>query len=293
LSHARCGLAIPVLLVSLAAAPAHAIDAGLVWNADLGVGFDANIGNSESSDDQRDAASLAVGAGASWERRFGSYTALQLSGGVAAEQVFELEDLSNAGGTVRARVRHKPGRGFYVPVLAAWTSLVGRDYGSPIRDSFTYRAGLSLTEPVTTAVQVRAEAVAARRDAKSRVFDLDGMAWSLSLDWAVSPRATVYGSFGMDDSPVVVSADGHGVTVPKSQHVYLASYADAIEADEAFGEDWWAFRIDARSTLLAAGVNLPLSPMMALDLQVRRGEARAGRYSYERLLGGVSVLMRW
>lgn len=286
-------LAIPLLAMSLAPLPAQAIDA-FTRSADLGAGYDANVGNSISPEDERNASIVSAGAGASWERRFGLYSALQLSGGVAAEQVFAIEDLSNARATMRLRLRHKPGRGFYVPVLAAWTSFGARDYGSPIRDSYDYRAGVSLTEPLTTTVQVRAEAIGARRESKGRVYDLDGVSLGLNLDWVVSPRATVYASVTVDETPIVVSARGLGIIAPKTQHLYLNEDAAAIEADDAFGEDWWAFRVEGRTTLLAAaGVNVPLSSMMALDFQVRRGETSVRKYTYERVLGGVSLLMRW
>jgi hypothetical protein len=117
----------------LAAVPARAgyVD-GLAWSADLGAGYDTNTGNSGSSHDERDAATAQAGVSASWEHPFGLFTAMQLRYGLAAEQVFGLEDLSNARATMRVRLRHKPGAGFYVPVLAAWTSAGGRDYGSAI-----------------------------------------------------------------------------------------------------------------------------------------------------------------
>jgi len=282
------------LIVVLAATPARAGDGGgLAWSAIAGAGYDTNIGNSGSSDDERDVATAEAGIGASWEHPFGLFTALQLRYGLAAEQVFGLEDLSSARATMRVRMRYKPGAGFHVPVLAAWASMGGRDYGSAIRDSYDYRAGLSLAEQLTTTVQLRAEAAEAKRDSGGRVHDLRGTSWSVNLDWTVSPRVTLYAGVGGDDSPIVVSADGHGDIAPKSQHIYLELAADAVEEDTAFGEDWWAFRIDGRTTFLTAGVNVPLSPMMSLDFQVRRAEASYQDHSYERLLGNASLLLRW
>jgi hypothetical protein len=75
--------------------------------------------------------------------------------------------------------------------------------------------------------------------------------------------------------------------------VYLENDADAIEADKAFGEDWWAFRMDGRTTIMSLGVNVPLSPMMSLDFQARRAAADVHRHSYERMIGNASLLLRW
>jgi hypothetical protein len=265
------------------------------WSAagELAAGYDSNIGNAGSSDDERAAASAYAGASATYERRFGLYTALEARGSLSGEQVFDLEDLSSARAALRLRLLHKPGEGFHVPVLAAWVSAGAREYGSAIRDGAEYRAGVSAAAPLTTAVQVRAEATRSRREADGRVFDLGVFSYGLSADWTVAPRLVVYGGVRIDDGDFAVSAEGHGEIEPKTEHLYLEDRAGAIEPDAAFGEDWWAFRADGRTLLAIAGANVPLTGDLALDLQVQRGESQMGQFSYERWLGSVSLLARW
>src|SRR5689334_24947006 len=105
-----------LLALLLGAAPASAAP----WSsgAELGAGYDSNTGNAGSNGDVRDAATVDTGVNATWERRFGLFTALQWRNSLSAEQVFGLEDLSSVRATTRLRLLHKPGEGFYVPVLA-------------------------------------------------------------------------------------------------------------------------------------------------------------------------------
>ncbi|HEX4883926.1 MAG TPA: hypothetical protein VFX05_07290, partial [Casimicrobiaceae bacterium] len=160
-----------LLAVLALAAPAGAA-AAVSYGGSVGVAYDSNAGNAGDRHDVRDATFVFTSAGASREWRLGKYTGVQLQGALFAEQATGLEDLSNAGLGVRARLLHKPGKGFYTPVLAAWLGAGLREYGSAIRDGADYRAGISATEPLTTAVQVRIEAQRAHREAAGRAFDL-------------------------------------------------------------------------------------------------------------------------
>jgi hypothetical protein len=90
-----------------------------------------------------------------------------------------------------------------------------------------------------------------------------------------------------------VTAEGEGVIGPKTEHLYLQPRARAIEADPAFGDDWWAFGVEGQTLVATAGVNVPLNSMMALDLQLQRGEARMDRFSYIRDVASLGVLVRW
>jgi hypothetical protein len=211
--------------------------------------------------------------------------------------------LSFIRAAARVRLLHKPGEGFYVPVLAAWGSAGRRDFGSAIRDSNDYRGGVYVAEPLTTAIQARVEAMFSRRDSSGRVFDLHERSYAASLDWSAAPWLTLYGEYRLTQGGIVVTAEGGGIT-PKHEHQYLALYAEAIEPDDAFGEDWNAFRVQARTRIASIGANVPLPGGMALDAQLQRARSAAdtgggsiygsaGGLGYDRWLGGISLLMRF
>jgi hypothetical protein len=235
--------------------------------------------------------------------RLGLHNALQLRGALDGEQDLDLDELSYARAALRLRYLVKPGEGFYVPTFAIWGGAAGRDYGSAIRDSFDYRGGAYVSEPLTTAIQVRIEGAYARRDSASRVFDLSERSVAASLDWAPASWLTLYGELRVADGDIAVTAEGGGIA-PKTEHLYLASYADAIEPDDAFGDEWNAFRVPARTRIASFGVNVPVGGTFAVDFVVQQVRSKADiagapaigygdGFRYDRIVGGVSLLARW
>ncbi len=275
------------------AAPLGASAGTWTYGGELGAGYDSNLGNSGDDHDTRDSVVAFAGASATWQQRYGRYSALQVRANLASDQLDDIADLSNVRGALRLRVLHKPGKSFYTPVLAASLAAGLREYGSAIRDGSDLRAGFSLAAPLTTAVQWRAEAARTRRVADGRAFDLDTTSYALDLDWLLTPRLTLYGGMRQDDGDFVITAYGDGDISPKRQHRYLEPIADVIEADPAFGNDWWAFRVEGRARIGTAGLNVALTPDLSLDLQALRAETTVGEFSYERWIGSLGLLVRW
>lgn len=282
-----------MLLAALLALASGRAGAGWSLAGDLGAGYDSNVNNASDDHDTRDSPLASAGASATWEHRFGLFTALQVRGNVATDQYDNIKDLSNVRGGLRLKVLHKPGKGFYTPVLAASVSAGVRDYGSAIRDSTDLRAAVSLANPLTTAIQWRIEAAQARRQADGRAFDLDTTSYTLDLDWRVADAVTLYGGVRRDTGDFVVTTNGEGEITPKREHRYLEPIASVIEADPAFGADWWAFRIKASVMIGTAGLNVALTPDLSLDMQVLRAQASVGKVSYERYIGSLGLLYRW
>lgn len=286
----------------LASGPAAAFQPWTL-DAELGAGYDSNPRNASAGEDEAQAW-LRAGAGGGYETRFSPYAALQLRASVAAEHNLDHDALSNGSLETRARLRVKPGAAFYVPLLAAWVGVGGRDYGSGIRDSYDYRGGLYLIEPVTTQISVRLEAQLARRDSASRVFDTDETAFGVSVDWMPTRWLTAYLGYRHAAGDIVVTARGGGVA-PKSYHLlYLAGPAAAIEPDDAYADgddddadsydDWLAYRLEARTQVITLGCNVPLGAGIALDVQAQSAAAELDSgYSYDRTLGAVSLLLRF
>lgn len=261
--------------------------------AETGAGHDSNAGNAGTIHDRRAADFLYASGSATWTQRIGGYTALQLRHSLGLERWTGLEQLTNTRYAARVRLLHKPGRGFHTPVLAAFAGAGARHSASDLRSGFDFRTGLSATSALTTTVRLRGETAWTRRESSGRAFDLDAMSYALDFDWRVSPRAVAYGGVRFDDGDFTVTAPGFGVVQPKDEHLYLEPRASAIEADPAFGPDWWAFRVNGRTLVATLGVNVPLSSSVALDLQWQRGAAEMGRFDYVRDVGSLSLLYRW
>lgn len=274
----------------------------LSLGAELGASYDSNAGNAHTRNDTRETGRIDAGVNAAYAVPFGSFTALQLRAALDGEADTGLGGLSFGRASTRLRLLNKPGVGFYAPVLAVWTSGDWRQSDSDLRTGAEWRAGVYLSEPVTTQISARAAFNWSRRDSVSRVFDGQVRGYELSLDWAVLPQLSLYGEYRIEKGPIVVTADGSGVITPKSEHLRLQKAADAIELDEAFGDDWWAFRVHARTGIATLGANLPLTRDISLDAQLRRAHATVAYYGggtpygspgYDRWLGGVSLLLRF
>lgn len=302
---------ITLLLVAGSASAANPVTFG----GELGATYDGNPGNAHSSGDVRPTERISAGANATWTQRFGEFTALQLRGALDGEGDVQLPDLSFGRLGARVRLLNKPGEGFYVPVLALWTSGDYKVSGSTIRSGDEWRVGAYVSEPVTTQISTRLGFSWTRSDSRSRVFDGQSRACEFSVDWTVLPQLSVYGEFQLGSGPIVVSAEGDNTIVPKSEHLYLDQVADSVESDPAFGDDWFAFRLNARTRVATVGVNLPLTRDISLDLQLRQihsvadtsGAAYAGGgggggggggaaysgFDYDRWIGGISLLLRF
>ncbi len=265
--------------------PATAASSGWGFGGALGMGYDANAANASDPDDVRGVSTAFASAGAGWERRFGLFTALQLQGALSGEYVLDLERLSNARLGARVRLLHKPGKGFYTPVLAAWVGAGAHDYGSRLRDGAEYRAGAWAAVPLTTTVQLRAEAQWSQAESTGRVFDLGYASYALNADWLATQTLTLYANLRFNEGDYAISAD--------KGRQYVEDIATAEAPDAAFGEGWWAYRVDGHMWIATLGFNVPLSNDVALDVQARHSDAQASGFSYDRWLGSVGLLFRW
>lgn len=291
------------------------VAAGSPWSvgAELGATYDSNAGNAHSSDDTRVVGRVGAGINSTYTQALGLFTALQWRGALDGEGDVGIGDLSLGRVSTRLRLLHKPGVGFYVPVLAAWTSGDYQASASKLRTGGQWRAGAYLAEPITTQLQSRLGFSWSRRAMDGRAYDGQTRSYELTVDWAVLPQLTVYGEYRIDHGPIVVSAKGDNTVVPKTEHLYLYQYADSVEPDPAFGDYWFAYRLKARTGIATLGFNLPLSRDVSLDAQLRRAHSVAdtssysggggggpgpGSYGYsgfdyDRWLGGVSLLIRF
>ena len=292
-------------LAALALAGPAAAFEPWTFDAEFGAGYDSNPRNASMGEDEAQS-SIRAGVGGGYETRFTPNTGLQLRASLAGEHNQDYDQLSHGRLDTRARLLFKPGGGFFVPLVAAWVGASGRDYGSGIRDSFDYRAGLYLVESITTRISARVEAQFAKRDSASRVFDTEETAFGVSVDWSPAAWLTTYAAFRYGQGDLVVTARG-GEPSPKSYHLlYLEGPAAAIERDDAYpdddddsddtddSDDWLAYRLDATTQVITLGFNVPLTKDLALDVQGQSASAEldAG-YSYDRTLGAVTLLLRF
>jgi hypothetical protein len=290
-SHRREGLAAAIgtalLLLAGPAGAEHHVR--LHWSADLGVGYDDNVGNAAMGGDARDSGVISGGVNLDYVRALSLNTALLLRGGLQGDG-YEAEDgLSNVRLLAMTRLSHRPTGGFYMPTFAGWISAGVLEFDSTMRDGLEFRGGLFVTEPLTTTIAARLSFAASERRSGSSVFDLSGWSAGLNLDWVVAPRFTLYGGYQFQDGDVVST----GTLPPKSSHLPGGcGSATACDPDDAL-DGQFAYRVDAQTHIGTFGLNVPLSGRLAVDAQARRIDSTAdGGTRYARWQGVVSVLLR-
>jgi len=283
----RAAIGVALLLLAVPAGAEHHVK--LHWGGDVGVGYDDNVGNASENFDTRDSSVVSLGANLDYVRALSLNTALVLRGGLQGEG-YEAEDgLSNGRLLAVVRLSHRPSGGFYMPTFAGWVSAAALEFDSAARDGFEFRGGLSMTEPLTTALSTRLSVAASQRQSDSDVFDLSTWSAGLNLDWALTPNFTLYTGYQFQDGDVVSS----GTVLPKSSHIAGGcGVASACDPDDAL-DGQFAYQLDASTHVGTVGLNVPLSQRLALDAQARRVDSSTGGgTSYERWQGMVSVLMR-
>lgn len=265
------------------------------WSGDLGVGYDDNVGNAAEDGDVRDSSVVSGGVNLDYHQALTLNSGLLLRGAVQGEAYEAQDGLSNARVLAMARLSHRPTGGFHMPTFAGWFSAGAAEYNSTMRDGFDYRGGLFLVEPLTTAISTRLSVAAAERRGDNAVFDLSSWSASVNLDWAVTARSTLYMGYQFQEGDVVST----GTVPPKASHISGGGgssgcgSASACDLDDAL-DGQSAYRIDARTHVTTAGLNLPLSNALALDGQVRVVDSTTeGGTGYSRLQAVVSALMRF
>jgi len=273
--RSKSGFGLLLLLLPLAALA----QGGL--SGELALGYDDNLANAREGrprhQDQYALASVAAAAGSA----LGRGSALQWRLELEAQQFAEVQALSNARASLRARWLYRPDAGFYTPTLGLGAAASLWEFDSGLRDSRLQRFELLLQEQLTSALALQLAARLLQREAAAAVFDGSTRSLALDLDWQPLPRLALYAGAQWQDGMQLSSAPA------------APPFGNRPTADDAFpGET--AFRLEARTRILSLGLNYALSSHLALDLELRRIVARADAGPrYERDQALASLLWRY
>lgn len=284
----RCWTACLAAAALLSSQGAWSTPPKLRLNGSAGVGFDSNIGASQASEEKVDSAFYSALLAADYTWPVGEYFGVTARAQVQGDQYDKFDDLSNARALALLRASWKPGGSFFTPVLSAWGSTAHLEYGSRIRTGNEYRGGVFALQPLTTKLSLRAEVKGFHRRSEGRVFDLSGQSAVLSLGWAPLPRLSASLGFEYQTGDTFSSA---------SPSLRIVQAAEVIEPDDAFGgtdANQFAYRIDARTRIVTAGVNWRLARDLAVDAQLQSVSVDADfGNQYDRIIAVIGLLKRF
>ncbi len=182
--------------------------------------------------------------------------------------------LNNATLSAGAAYRWQPTLGYTEPWYEISARLGRLNYAnSRIRDGTTATVGAAMGKHFTDRLYSRAGLEYERRRAdRENVFDL---AWHRA-------RVDFGYRFGLDSTLFASVARLWGDQVySERMSAWSSAYATASASDVAFGEYYYAYRVDAITTLAGIGVSLPVARNGTLEFSADRYRADAdGGLSY-------------
>jgi hypothetical protein len=257
---------------------------GVSTQARAGIGYDGNPANAESSEALPGTEFGFAAVTADHPSPVGRYLVLGLRARLEGEQYLDYVGLSNVKATGAIQALWRPNNAFFTPAFAIWGSAAGWDFRSRMRSGAEYRLGLSVSERLTTAIDVQAGADIAQRSARAQTFDLHGNSWHASAGWRLAGAWHVrlgydmrYGEFASSIPPDPATAE----------HASAHDVDDALRT--AAGPET-AYRERGRTQSGTLGLSYRFSPRLSFDAQVQKSFTRANFGDrYQRTLGELAV----
>lgn len=277
-----------ILLASLSGAEAAAGTAPVTLGATgaLSAGFDSNPQAAREGADGSAVYSALLAGDATWNPNNLVSTALR--GQIQGDLYARFEDLSSGRAAIALRGSFKPGAGFFSPLLTASATAALIETGSDIRDGVEFRGAAVIAQNLTTRVSLRGELEATRRRSEGRVFDLSGQSVTVGFGWLLQARLLAELSYEFQD--------GDAVTTGRPTAL-IQQAAEAVAADDAFGQrssGLLAYRYDADTRIISAGLNYRLRPDLAMDARVQSVGVDADIGArYRRTIAFVGLVVRF
>ena len=143
----------------------------------------------------------------------------------------------------------------------------GQDwYDSDLRDGSRTSAGIAVAKPITDRVLVFSALSYNQRNARSSVFDTKDVSLRGNVDYAISPRQTIYMSLEGRDGDITSTAS------PKPAYFQVAK---ASVVDDVFTDmTRYSYRFKAYTGIAGVGYNVAIGERAALDLSYRVAYSR-------------------
>ncbi|HEY8623546.1 MAG TPA: hypothetical protein VIM74_06740 [Casimicrobiaceae bacterium] len=262
-----------------------------LFDVDAGARYESNLTRAQEPPDVRGdgAATLFASAGSFFALTGADGLTLDVNAATETWHRFHGLDRMSIGGT--ASYKHKFGLGYAAPWVSLGLSGSHDNYRSAIRDSDRLEARAELGQRFSEAFDASVGAVYDRRYARNdrpvvpgisgRVFDVHGKSAYVRAGYALSERLQAGANFVVRRGDVVSTTRRH-------REIFLES--DAIAADPAFGDDFFAYRLRGTSTTQTAAVTLSWAFSDRSSLNFRYADERTSAYEGLDYRGRITAL---
>jgi hypothetical protein len=251
----------------------HLDHADAAWIADVEAGLvhEDNVNLAEMERDTRSDTALGTSVSAGALGHVGNYGAVSLTGDALGAGYTRFSGLSNLQLGATAAFRAKFGLGAAAPWVRVSGSAARLEYRDDVRDGWRYRLATGAGKRLGERWSVRVEYAYERRTADHEiavtprlpgdVFDQTSHTLSVRADYLHSEAIAVFAGYALRLGDVAS-------TTPRNAAIFAAS--SAVTADPTFGPDALAYRIDATTHLLGAGLSFALGDRSSFNLGYER-----------------------
>jgi hypothetical protein len=264
------------LIVALATGWSAVAHAEWRFDASTGVLYDSNLTQAQQAPDIRADTAVTLLASGGYFFALTGEDALILEVNAAGDAWHRFHGLDQIVIGATASYRHKFGVGYAVPWLSLAASVLRDDSRSDIRVSDAFQARAELGQRFTEAVDGSIGVAYDRRRADNdlpvvpgisgKVFDLRGQSAFVRAAYSINEQLQLGANFAVRHGDVVS-------TTRQNLAIFLAS--DAIAADTAFGDDFFAYRLKGTTQMATVSSSWALSDRSSLNLRYADDRTRA------------------
>ena len=271
-----------LFLAPLACLPATVTFAQAFAEVQAELLYHDNLTRSEHGGDAREDTALMFAGTAGIRLQPGDYTGLTLTGTLNRAQFRHYTGLSSWEAGFALTLSHKFGLGDRRPTLSFEFGAARNEFNASMRDAWIYRAGVGLQRRLTDTLNLRGGLRYEKRDGDHNVpraitarprpgnsWDLGTRSIFVTLEQDLGAATWLSAGYRFQDGDVVSTA------LPYAR---IFNAATAITLDPLFGAATVAYRIPARTNILALDINRALfeSGTLYLGLEYQETQGSGG-----------------
>jgi len=264
--RARGGLLVPILAI-LGVGLASPAAAAWIADVETGVVYEDNLSFASMDRDIKGAAALLTSASGGAAAYLTDRHSVSLTGDVVGDLHERYSGLDHIALGVTAAFRSKLGLGADAPWVRVAASGGRPQYRVDVRDGWYYRVAAGIGKRFGPRWELRADYAFDGRTADHErpvtprlpadVFDQQAHTFSARADFQATPALLVFGGYACRLGDVAS-------TTQRNAQIFAAS--SAVEADPAFGPNAFAYKIDATTHILSAGLSFALGARWSLNV---------------------------
>ncbi|APV50591.1 hypothetical protein BWI17_13370 [Betaproteobacteria bacterium GR16-43] len=228
---------------------------------DFGFTYDDNVSRGRLDSEKRSDSLFSMGVGQEWVIPLGTNYRLVATPLVTAEKFRLYSGLGRFSGGMSGEVQYRTSGAFNAITFAVKGSAIYDQYESNLRSGGRYFLGVNARQSVTDKIDLFGEIGANRRDGKSEVFQLRDWSAKANVDYSLGRHGLIYAAGEFRKGDTFASGTAGLVNL---------AIADVFVADDAFNNDLFTYRLEARTALGTVGFNRPLGPRDSIDFSYRR-----------------------